>query len=426
MVVFAALFCFVSPVLALEITDYPNIPGFAKPTEGSLETYISYIFGFLCYIAGAIAMISFAIGAVQLTMSASNPSAVKEGGDRMKGSVLGLILTLSAVVILKTINPAIVEVTTTPLPATDGIYYTNGPNYIPAPTSEANTANIVNGYETLAYQCSSGPALLIWKYPKTNFIGSNNNYGGIKVVKKTCGQTESLSGAGSFKISYETSGIYYCSGDCSENGTICSGYMSEANSSSGVLPDALKNNLKSIRIVNDISKDLHYGIIFHDVDNPTTSGGCNKILYSTNTSKEIECFNDIYVSASATVFYWNDKDYESSGTGADFYSEPFGWANGARAGKYSLNKSTIKSFWTGQTSTMAFSYTGINRPTEYKNLYQNFQEKSGSIKVKGNYLLVLWSGLYCQVFSKDVVNLKSTEITATGHTIDKINVIPVK
>jgi len=422
---FAVLFYSALPVLAFEITDYPSIPGFASPTEGVLETYVSYIFGFMCYIAGTIAIIVFAIGAVQLILNFASPALAKEGKDKMKGALIGLFLTLAAVVILKTINPQIVEISTTPLPETDGIYYTNNTNYISAPSSEANTANIAKGYETLKYKCSSGPALLIWEYPKINFAGNNDNYSGVKVVRKTCGQTESLSGIKSFKYAFETSGIYYCMGGCSETGTICSGNML-INTSSGVLSAPFKNNLKSIRIVNDISSDSHYGIVFHDMDDPMAGGNCSKILYSTNTKKEVECFGDISVSSSATVFYWNDKDYESSGTGVDFYSEPFGWANGAKAGQYPLDKTFIKSFWTGNASKITFSYTNITRPDGYKNLYQTFQQKPGAVKVKGNYLLVLWSGVYCQTFFKDIVNLKSTEITATEHVIDKINIIPIK
>ena len=423
----AILFYSACPVFAaLEITGYPNIPGFTSPTEGKLETYVSYFFGFMCYIAGAIAMVSFAVGAVQLIMAASNPSLVKEGKDKMTSAILGLILTISAVIILKTINPALVEVSLDVLPLTDGIYYKNGDKYKTAPVSEANTSNIPSGYETLYYKCSSGPALLIWKFPKTNFAGNDNNYRGVTVVRKKCGDTENLSNIKSFKTSFETSGIYYCMAGCNETGTVCSGYMSESNASSGELSAPFKNNLKSIRVVNDLSGDLHYGIIFHSKDDPTVTSSCSRIFYSSDKNKEIECFSNISISNSSTVFFWNDKDYKLSGQGVDFYSEPFGWAKAARAGKYSLTTDKIKDYWNGAPTELSLDYTGITRPSGYKNIYQQFQQHAGSIKIKGNYVVILRSGAFCQVFFKDIVNLKSTEITATNTNIEEIDVIPVK
>jgi len=315
-------------------------------------------------------------------------------------------------------------VTLTELPVTEGIFYTNNSDFKPAPNSEADTSNIPTGYKALSYKCSAGPVLLIWKFPKKNFVGSNENYGGVVVTRKKCGETEGLSGYGSFKVAFETPGVYYCMNDC--NGNMCSGYMSESMSSSTVLPAPFKNNLKSVRIVNDLTNDLHYGIVFHSKDDPSAAGNCSKIFYSTDKNKEIECFNNISNSASATVFYWNDKDYQKSGTGIDFYSEPFGWNEGARAGKYFLNSDTIKDFWTGNAQSLPLTYTGIRRPDKYKEIYQNFRQRSGSIDIKGNYTVILWAGPSCQVFFKDIVNLKSTELTINGANIDKINVIPIK
>ena len=420
-------FCFfANSVFALEIKieDYPNIPGVKKPVEGNLPTFIAYFFGFGAYLAGIIAVISFAIGAVQFSISAINPSAKKEGKDRMIGSTIGLFLCLTAVIILKTINPAIIDINITPLEATDGIYYAKGDALKSAPSSESNTKNIETGYETLLYKCSSGPVLLIWKFPKTNFQGNDENYSGVKVIRKKCGESESLAGIGSFKWSFETSGIYYCMGKCTNN--MCDGYMSESNSSSGVLPNPFKNNLSSIRIVNDLKSDFHYGVIFHNTDDPTSTSNCSRILYSSNVETEFECFNDIEVSSSSTVYFWNHKDFLTSGQGVDFYSEPFGWAVGSRSGRFYVAKETINNFWSAYPENFVLNYTGIDRPPGYKSLYKTFLQKPGSINVKGNYLAVLWNNSVCQVFFKSIQNLKSTEFTALGNIIKKINIIPIK
>jgi len=418
------LFVLNSPfAFALEVS-YPDIPGLTKPVENDLPSYIAYLFGFGTYIAGIIAIISFAIGAVQLVMSASNPSLSKDAKDRMLSSIFGLILTLSAFVILQTINSKFVTPTLTVLPGGEGIFYTNGSDYKPAPQSEADTENIPEGYKKLIYRCSDGPILLIWKFPKINFEGNDKNYEGVTVVRKKCGEEESLSETKSFKISYESPGIYYCLSECNED--MCSGYMSGAVLSSGILSDPFKNNLKSIRIVNNLSSDINYGIIFHSKDDSTSAGDCTQPLFSKDSKKEIECFNNVLVSTSSTIFFWNNKAPETSGQGAVFYSEPFGWAKGAESAGYFLGPKTIANYWTGEAQNMTLDYFGVERPDGYEKLYQNFQQRSGSIRVKGNYMVVLWTGSSCQVFFKDVVNLKSTEITAMGGNIDKINVVPIK
>ena len=94
---------------ALEVTSYPPIPGLVAPSSNCtgndcLSIYVSYWFGLLVYIAGFLALISFTVGAVGYIISSENPTSSGNAKDRMKGSVLGLILTLSAFLILKTIN----------------------------------------------------------------------------------------------------------------------------------------------------------------------------------------------------------------------------------------------------------------------------------------------------------------------------------
>jgi hypothetical protein len=223
-------------------------------------------------------------------------------------------------------------------------------------------------------------------------------------------------------------------GSCSENktGNVCSGYMSSAVSSSGALGGPFEEKLQSIRIVNNIQNDYHYGIIFHDAENPSVASNCSNIIYSKDKTKEIECFDDISINdsalqKSATVYFWNDKDYAKSGTGVDFYGEPFGWNISARSGKYSLTSEIIKDFWEKDASALGLSYTGKEtRNSQYKAIYTNFQAKSGSININGTYMIVLWSSSKCQVFFKDIYNLKSTELTAGGSTINTINIIPIK
>src|SRR3989344_5618632 len=110
-------------VFALE-ARYPRVPGLPAVTGTSeLGDYIGYFFGLGMYLAGVLAVVSFAVGAIQLIMAASSPEMEKEGKDRMKGSLLGLFLTLSAFIILQTINPSFITPSLTPLPGVEGIFY---------------------------------------------------------------------------------------------------------------------------------------------------------------------------------------------------------------------------------------------------------------------------------------------------------------
>lgn len=431
--VFFSLFCLVlllfnrSFAFALEV-NYANNLGLPTPTN--LETAISFWFQLAAYAAALIAIISFVIASLQLIWGGINPSLQKDAKDRMKNAAIGLFLSLASVIILKSINPSIADTDVTPVQPTTGIYYTNGSDYISAPVELSDLSAAPKGYDKLAYLCANpGRAILIWFFPKTNFNGNNSNYSGVKVVRKECNTQEPLPLEGSFRWSYESFGIYYCMGGCSETGTVCSGFMSSPRVSSETLSDPFKGKLSSVRIVNDLSNDIHYGILFHSSNDPADAGYCSDIYYSKDINKPIECFQNISVSQSSTVFVWNHKivsDTSASGQGVDFYSEPYGWATGARAGRVSLNTNTIGTFWTGSGSSLYFSYTGIDRPSGYKQIYTNFSQRPGSVNIRGNYLLVLRSGSYCQIFFKNVYNVKSKEIYAATGNIGGVNIIPIK
>ncbi len=116
---------------ALEVT-YPNLTGFGLPplnANSSIVDYVKYFFGAGVYVAGILALISFAIGAIGLINP--SPESHNESKERMKGAVLGLVLTVAAFIIMRTINPTLVSPTLTGLtPVTlptatksPGIYY---------------------------------------------------------------------------------------------------------------------------------------------------------------------------------------------------------------------------------------------------------------------------------------------------------------
>ena len=346
-----------------------------------------------------------------------SPETHKDAVDRVKGSVLGLVLTLSAFIILRTINLSLVTPTTTPLLAGAGIFYYNGQDLLPAAPS-GNTSSIPPGFTNIAYRCQTGPALLIWKFPQENLTGYENTV----VHRITCGQTSSLNGVASFKVAYEKPGVYYCLGGC--NGDFCKGYMSQENLASGELPEPFKGRLGSVMVLNNLADSVFYGVIAHQQNDPKRGGACSRPL---TANKERFCIDATFPIFSSTIFVWNKNTPESSGDGIEFYSEPFGWNSGAKAGKNFLNKSVIKNFWNDWAANLIFDYNNVDRPEEYKKLYTNFNLHPGSIRVKGSYLVALYSQqYYCQVFLADVPNLNEMEFVAQKNSVDGVTIIPVR
>jgi hypothetical protein len=94
----------------LEIT-YPQIPGVTAPTttKEALPDYIRYIFQFSLFLGGLIALGSFIYGGVRYLTSAGSPSVVKDAKSRISAGILGLIILMSAYIILNTINPQLVN-----------------------------------------------------------------------------------------------------------------------------------------------------------------------------------------------------------------------------------------------------------------------------------------------------------------------------
>jgi hypothetical protein len=408
-------------VFALE-TIYPDLTFLGLPSmvAPKLQDYVSYFFGLGIILAVVLALISMTIGFVQ--MMYPSPETHKDAVDRVKGSVLGLVLTLSAFIILRTINLSLVTPTTTPLVAGAGIFYYNGQDLKPAAPS-GNTSSIPPGFTNIAYRCQTGPALLIWKFPQENLAGYENTV----VDRITCGNVSSLSGVASFKVAYEKPGVYYCLGECS-NQESCYGYMSEANLASGELPEPFKNNVKSIVTVNDIENFTIYGAILHQQNDPKRGGFCTNPMMAI---KERVCTNvksaETFSAFSADIFVWNHLFSETSGDGIEFYSEPFGWNSGAKAGKCFIGKKEISNFWTMNAGYLLFDYSNVDRPQLYKDLYTTFKIKPGSIRVKGGYLVALYSqSWYCQVFYADVPNLNEMEFVAQKNNIDNVIIIPTR
>ncbi len=439
LLIFFAIFLFgtVGFASALEV----KLPGLKD--NPSLPEYVSYLFTLLISVAGILSLISFAIGAVGLINP--NVEAHSDAKDRMKNALFGLALTFAAFLILRTINLALVKPDLTPLPSVAGIFYTNGTDRMPVALEVSDTSTRPAGYNGIIYDCTgtgsggSGPTLLLWKFPKTGLEGGNSDIlGEVNVKRVLCGVTEDIGGIGSFKMAFETPGVYYCYGGC--NGEMCSGYMSGAISSSqDNIGEPFNQNLGGVRIVNNPASGLYYGTIFHKETGLWAGGECS--LPVINTSQGSTCENvDMPVSA-VNVFTWASAiSGWRFGFGVTFFSEPHGSNFGAQKRGEGfctvLNSKIVDPFFVEKANKLIFGKT--NSPyfcgyaagtiAEYKNRYKTFKDKPESIYINGNYMVVLYGndGKYCQVFSQNIYNANVQPFVATGHSMGDIYIIPIK
>ncbi len=431
---------------ALEIKPeyYPRVPMVPAITEKSkLGDFVAYFFGLGTMLAGAIAVIALAVAGVKLIIFSSNPEGRKDAIDSIKGALIGLVLTMASVVIIRTINLDLASPTLEPLPGVEGIFYTNGTEQKSAPRSEVNTANIPAGFTALEYVCkdSSAPTLFVWRYRLQNLDPT----GGVTVSTLSCEKPDlSLSGAGSFKMEYDTVGVYYF------QDINCNGYMSTVNpgNQNSIEPTFSSGGIKSVWIHNDPANNLYYGIIFHQSQDVKGTDRCTEPLYIT---KKEGCVN---VGAgfangihSATIFRWNKDNYASSGDGIVLYSEPFGYKSDKinKEGVLTIKPDAIKdkkemSLYdpiSGKkgSSELDFDYTDKNVDIEYEMYCGTFNDCPGSIDVKGSYLVAFFSEKVnngdrdpvpvCAVYEKSVENIKAEEFLM-GYGIDKLVIFPTK
>jgi hypothetical protein len=108
-------------------------------TVSDLGNYIQVAYNVLLGIGTTIAIVMLMVGGFQYVLGAGAPEQLAKGKKRMKDAVIGLVLLMSAYVILFTVNPQLVKLQVPTLRMTKGIqiltpqlsceYLTNGSNF---------------------------------------------------------------------------------------------------------------------------------------------------------------------------------------------------------------------------------------------------------------------------------------------------------
>jgi hypothetical protein len=95
--------------LADTITISPNIPGFQQVSTTGPAGWISNFYTFALILSGILAFGAIVYGGVLYATSAGNPSQQSKGKSWIWSALLGLLLLAGAYIILRTINPNLVN-----------------------------------------------------------------------------------------------------------------------------------------------------------------------------------------------------------------------------------------------------------------------------------------------------------------------------
>jgi hypothetical protein len=154
----------------LEVS-YPSLEPFATnpPTTpmgpNVLSNYIVYVFGFVIVVSAIAAVVMVAIGGVEYVSSAGSPEKMKSGANKITSSVLGLIILGCSFMILKTINPNLIEIT------------------------DPNIAPVANDFGYGVWACKSGIDFdTLWnmrKAIKLALAGTTEANSGLKTIIKS-------------------------------------------------------------------------------------------------------------------------------------------------------------------------------------------------------------------------------------------------
>jgi len=115
-------------ISASTVPDYilmEPLPGMEEGTAPGLGSYLSNMFKILIGVAGVLAVVVITVGGVQY-MTTDAISGKEGGKEKINSAIFGLILALSSVLLLQTIDPAFKNSSMT-LPEVPGPSPTSGP-----------------------------------------------------------------------------------------------------------------------------------------------------------------------------------------------------------------------------------------------------------------------------------------------------------
>lgn len=406
------------------------LPGLSENAD--LIDYRNFVFMFLIGLGGSLAVLSLVLGAIHYLTSAGNTEAMRNAKSRMVWSIFGLVLLLSSWLIIQTINPNLITVTMTSLKG-EGVFLSDGKTLTPAPVSVSDTSTLTQGFNQIKYVCKDkngndindplASALWVRKFTEKNL----GDWTKGTLVELRCTASTSISDAASFMLDWGEAGVYlYTDQNCS---TMPSLTITDNQSK---INETYIRKTKAFKSFPEPKATpgyalYRYGAVFHSEIG--FRGKCSDVSQKTGFLYTCIPIN-LDDASSITVFNLN-VTWQTSGDGVTFYSKPFGWTAGTKAGYVDILPATIRFSHpiTDFEKDLKFNYTGIAVSDEEKNLCKNFKECPGSIRIKGDYLVVLYAtDGSCEVFRSDVPNLNISWILnpENGRTLSKIVIVAIK
>lgn len=152
---FAGFLFSVGDASALDYQLLEKIPGTSGVSGSDLPGYISAIYRVALIVVTLSAVLMLSIGGFMYLTSAGNTSSISTAKGIIYDSLIGLVIALSAWLILYTINPDLVEITLTPLPPAQIVN-------IPRPVlGDPDTAPTGSDAEVATYILSPAPFVIL-------------------------------------------------------------------------------------------------------------------------------------------------------------------------------------------------------------------------------------------------------------------------
>ena len=426
------------------------LPGLGD--DADLLDYIRYLFNFGMTIAGILALIALIMGGVRYLTSAGNPDAMGDAKKRIIGGILGLVILLSSYLILTTINPELKIVYVVPLEEIPGIHLTciKWPNVVDIGRQDDVYSRDdledrlgVDVVAKIRYECpkifnpdtgnleAKGADLIIYLYAVSGWDGL------YSIKRLRCGEDTDIQGFGdiSWKYYYEIPGIYfYSKSDNCDDPTPFAVDFIRPPKFFGASTDFAGAIAKSVRIVNDIDKNLAYGAILGrswpqniKVNLNSSNSRCVKIhpqLYTFfGTTTET-------LPITALLLYKLNPNEINAGGGNEvvLYTHTH-----QKGGEYRIKDKDIRPFYESDLSDLDVDYSTAEEVIEQEKVFcPNFYgavnaggnrlsslQCIGSIHIDGDYAVLVcddtvaeigdWDSTlvelpYCQIFTEDIEN----------------------
>ena len=98
---------------SISFTPEVGIPGFRSEVEVSgalIGDFLVVLFRYLIYLSGIVAVLAIILAGFQWVLAGGNQSKIGEAKSRLQNALIGFVLCVSSVLILQTINPALLNI----------------------------------------------------------------------------------------------------------------------------------------------------------------------------------------------------------------------------------------------------------------------------------------------------------------------------